>query len=197
VLFEKRFWDGIADGKVTVTFRRWKRVQARAGRTQRTPGGIVLVTAVDVVSEPEISDDDARASGYEDAATLVADLRGEPGLPIYRVRFRLADGPDPRAELASTYVLTAVDVAAVSARLARLDRSSPHGPWTVAVLEAIAARPGVRAADLAESFGRDLASFKLDVRKLKNLGLTESLAVGYRLSPRGAAYLASGVSGRH
>jgi hypothetical protein len=27
--------------------------------------------------------------------------------------------------------------------------------------------------------------FKLDVRKLKELGLTESLPVGYRLSPRG------------
>jgi hypothetical protein len=28
------------------------------------------------------------------------------------------------------------------------------------------------------------------VRKLKALGLTESLEVGYRLSPRGRAYLA-------
>jgi hypothetical protein len=32
-------------------------------------------------------------------------------------------------------------------------------------------------------------SFKRDVRKLKELGLTESLEVGYRLSPRGAALL--------
>ena len=30
--------------------------------------------------------------------------------------------------------------------------------------------------------------FKRDVRKLKELGLTESLPVGYRLSPRGRAY---------
>jgi hypothetical protein len=29
----------------------------------------------------------------------------------------------------------------------------------------------------------------VDVRKLKNLGLTHSLEVGYRLSPRGIAYL--------
>jgi hypothetical protein len=33
--------------------------------------------------------------------------------------------------------------------------------------------------------------FKIDVRKLKNLGLTESLDIGYRLSPRGRAYLAA------
>lgn len=32
-------------------------------------------------------------------------------------------------------------------------------------------------------------SIKRDVRKLKALGLTESLEVGYRLSPRGRAYL--------
>ncbi|MEJ7721115.1 MAG: hypothetical protein WKF58_12005 [Ilumatobacteraceae bacterium] len=35
----------------------------------------------------------------------------------------------------------------------------------------------------------ETAPFKLDVRKLKNLGLTHSLAVGYELSPRGRAYL--------
>ena len=33
-------------------------------------------------------------------------------------------------------------------------------------------------------------TFKLDVRKLKRLGLTVSLEVGYELSPRGRAYLA-------
>ena len=38
--------------------------------------------------------------------------------------------------------------------------------------------------------GRDTLAFKANVRKLKGLGLTESLAVGYRLSPRGVAVLA-------
>ncbi|WP_225771433.1 hypothetical protein [Inquilinus sp. Marseille-Q2685] len=37
--------------------------------------------------------------------------------------------------------------------------------------------------------GREIAAFKTDVRKLKALGLTESLKVGYRLSPRGRALL--------
>jgi hypothetical protein len=46
-----------------------------------------------------------------------------------------------------------------------------------------------RAADLAASFGRETQPFKLDVRKLENLGLTLSLDVGYRLSPRGEASL--------
>lgn len=188
MLFEKRLWAGIADGSVTVTFRRWKRAMARAGRRQRTPGGIVEVDSVDVVDPADITDADAAAAGYPDATALVADLRGSPDLPVHRVRFHLAEGPDPRAELAATAALQPEELAALDERLRRLDRG---GPWTSAVLAAIAARPGVRAADLANELGRDRDSFKADVRKLKNLGLTLSLDVGYRLSPRAEAYLAS------
>jgi hypothetical protein len=42
--------------------------------------------------------------------------------------------------------------------------------------------------------GRETKPFKLDVRKLKNLGLTISLKIGYELSPRGRAFLDSGRS---
>ena len=55
----------------------------------------------------------------------------------------------------------------------------------------IESHPGRRAPDLAAHFGREVQPFKTDVRKLKNLGLTLSLTVGYRLSPRGEAYLST------
>ncbi|MGH8939716.1 MAG: hypothetical protein ACRDV2_10255, partial [Actinomycetes bacterium] len=97
VLFEQRFWAGIADGSITVTFRRWKRRQATAGRLHRTSSGLVVVDAVDVVTVADITDAEAVASGYPDAASLVADLRGTPDLPIYRVRFHCFEGPDPRS----------------------------------------------------------------------------------------------------
>jgi len=54
----------------------------------------------------------------------------------------------------------------------------------------VAEHPARRAPELAALVGRETAAFKLDVRKLKELGLTESLEVGYRLSPRGEALLA-------
>ena len=41
----------------------------------------------------------------------------------------------------------------------------------------------------AEAAGVETVAFKRDVRKLKELGLTISLAVGYELSPRGRAVL--------
>ena len=51
----------------------------------------------------------------------------------------------------------------------------------------------MRAPDLAARVGRETADFKKDVRKLKELGLTESLAIGYLLSPRGEAVVDAGL----
>jgi hypothetical protein len=191
VLMQVRFRDAVADGTVTLTFRRWKRPQVVAGRIYRTAAGRILVDAIDVVDPARITTADARRAGFATRAELLAELRGTDDLPTYRIRFHAADGPDPRAELAADGALDAVEVEAIGARLDRLDRASSHGPWTIAVLRTIAARPATRAADLAASFGRETQPFKLDVRKLKNLGLTLSLEVGYRLSPRGEAYLAA------
>jgi hypothetical protein len=188
VLFEQRFIAGIADGSVTCTVRRWKRSQAVAGHRYRVNGMMIEVDAVDVIGTDEITDDDARRSGYPSADVLVADLRGAPDADLYRVRFHLAGG-DPRDALAADDALSDAEAAEIDRRLARLDAASSHGPWTAAVLDVIARRPAVRAGDLAADFGRELQPFKLDVRKLKNLGLTRSLDVGYELSPRGRAYL--------
>ncbi len=108
---------------------------------------------------------------------------------MYRIAFHVVDEPDPRSVLAATADLSPTDRSEIDRRLDRLDRASSFGPWTRATLEVIAAQPATRAADLAAGFGRETLPFKTDVRKLKNLGLTESLEVGYRLSPRGQAFI--------
>ncbi|WP_026875568.1 hypothetical protein [Jiangella gansuensis] len=189
MLFQKRFWPGIADGSVTLAFRRWRRQQVLPGRPYRTAAGIIDVTSVAVVDPAAITDDDARAAGHPDAASLVADLPGEPQNPTYRIEFRLATGPDPRAELAAGADLDAAEIERITARLDRLDRASSAGPWTRETLRLVEEHPERRAGDLADLAGRERAPFKLDVRKLKNLGLAESYPVGNRLSPRGRAYL--------
>jgi hypothetical protein len=186
-----RFRDGVASGAITLTFRRWKRPQVVPGRTYRTAAGRIVVDAIDVVDPARISTAEARRAGFASAAELVAELRGPDELPTCRVRFHAADDPDPREELAADAALGPEEVDQIRARLDRLDRASSHGRWTIDVLRAIAERPATRAADLAAGFGRETQAFKVDVRKLKNLGLTTSLEVGYRLSPRGVAYLAA------
>jgi hypothetical protein len=188
LLFEARFGPAIQAGEVTVTYRRWKRRQAVAGHRYRTTVGYLEVDAVDVVAQDSITARDARAAGYPSVDALVADLRGTPDLPLHRIRFHVVDEADPRDELAATAALDADDVADITARLQRLDKASRSGPWTATTLQLIAELPAVRAGDLAASVGRETQPFKLDVRKLKGLGLTLSLERGYRLSPRGEAY---------
>jgi hypothetical protein len=185
VLIRRPVLDDIAAGTVTCLFRRWDRPRVRVGGTQRTQVGVLEFTSVDPVDEAELTVEDATAAGFADLAELQRAQRGEGKL--YRIGVRLA-GPDPRVALRAKRRLSRADRADLAARLTRMDRSSPHGPWTAAVLELIAENPGVRAPDLAARMGRETLPFKRDVRKLKELGLTESLEVGYRLSPRGRAY---------
>jgi hypothetical protein len=188
VLFKQRLWAGLADGTVTCTFRRWRRPLARPGGRYRTPAGVLEVDAVAVVDPAGITDEDGRRAGFAGRAELLRELDRHGNGPVYRVDFHLA-GPDPREALRQADTMAEEGWAALFRRLARLDRTGRHGPWAMAVLRLIRDRPGVRAGDLAAAVGRERASFKVDVRKLKELGLTESLEVGYRLSPRGRALL--------
>jgi hypothetical protein len=187
MLFRPDTLQAIADGTVTVAFRRWERPRVRPGASQRTPIGVISFDAVEAVERSEIDDVDARSAGFSDLPHLHAFLDRRSTGGVYRIRLRLS-GPDPRVTLRGT-VPDADQLREIERRLARLDRASRHGPWTRQVLQAIHDGPGVRAADLAHAFGRERLRFKLDVRKLKELGLTESLARGYRLSPRGESAL--------
>jgi len=186
--FEQRLREGIHDGSITVAFRRWKRHQVVPGGRYRTGTGLVMVDSVDVVDPASITDDDVRRAGYESAAALLADLRGDADARVYRIALHPLDEPDPRSVLAASSGLTAGDAAEITRRLARLDKASPRGPWTAATLAAIADRPDVVATDLASSVGLPRDIFKRNVRSLKAMGLTLSQRVGYRLSPRGKAY---------
>ena len=191
MLFPRPVLDGIARGEITLAFRRWDRPRVRAGTHLRTAIGLIAVESVDAVDPARISQADARRAGHADRAGLLAvlDRYGDrTDRPVFRVAVRPA-GDDPRIELRQRDDLPPDEADEVLARLARLDRASRHGPWTERVLRLIARRPGERAADLAVTEGREKLPFKTDVRKLKELGLTESLLVGYRLSPRGRAYL--------
>jgi hypothetical protein len=181
MLFSADTWPGISDGSITVIFRAWTRAQARAGGRYRVAGMLIEATDVRQVRVAEITDDDARRAGAVDLTSLLSRLGA--GDPVWRVDFSYV-GPDDR--IARRNDTSADDVAAVIARLARLDR---NGSWTRSTLQLIERYPGVVSTTLARHAGQDRAAFKLNVRKLKELGLTESLDTGYRLAPRGEAVL--------
>lgn len=193
MLFTKEFWAGLEDGSITVTFRRWTRPQVKVGGRYHSPGGDLLVTGVERVPVGSITEADAARAG-QPLDRLLRHLGAGPDGPdgpdalVHRIEFRRV-GDDWRIAVRNDAVLDDGAVDELRTRLARLDRASKRGPWTIVTLRLIETNPGVRAPDLAASVGMETQPFKTDVRKLKNLGLTESLTVGYRLSPRGAALL--------
>ncbi|MDQ5834502.1 MAG: hypothetical protein M3550_15840 [Actinomycetota bacterium] len=171
VLFKRRQLDGIAAGTVTLAFRRWERARVKPGTLLRTAAGLVAIDAVREVDD--VTEEEARRAGLASRAEALG--AGRPGR-LHRIELHW--GPDPRIALRAG--------APTQEDLRRLEGM---GPWAYEVLRAIGEQPGVRAADLAAGFGREKRPFKADVRKLKELGLTESLPTGYRLSPRGRAAL--------
>jgi hypothetical protein len=189
VLIKRAVLDGIAEGRIDLAFRRQRRPTVKTGGSLRTVVGQLAIGRVDEVTERQISAADARRAGYGSRAELLRELARREDGRIYRVEVSLA-GPDPRALLRESSDLTDADVADIDRRLTRLDRASSHGPWTMETLRLVERHPATLSTDIAAMVGRERKPFKTDVRKLKELGLTESLEVGYRLSPRGRAYLA-------
>ncbi len=178
---------GIVEGAVSRVYRRWDRPRARAGGSQLTRFGVIAIDDVREVELDRISEADARACGEKDLAGLTKWLMKRPDDRIYEVTLHYA-GPDPRlalrAELPDEQELLRIDAA-----LDRMDATKESGPWTRVILEWIRDNPAVVSKVLATLLGRDLAPMKTDIRRMKALGLTISLDVGYRLSPRGQAYL--------
>jgi hypothetical protein len=188
VLFRRRSLDGIRAGEITLAFRRWDRPRARAGGRQRTVVGELAIDSVEPVERAAITVEDAARAGHPSLDDLLAELDKRGTNPIWRIELHWA-GEDPRRALRDQADLSAAELTALRERLDRFDAASHHGPWTLQTMELIEARPETRAEDIAASIGREKLPFKRDVRKLKELGLTESLLVGYRLSPRGRALL--------
>ena len=180
--------EGIANGTITLVLRRWDAPRARPGGSQRTMAGTVRVD--DVAEYPgsyRVTVAQARAAGYPDAKTAQKELDRRPAKHTYLISVSYL-APDERPDLAADDRISAADVDAITARLDRWDAAA-ETPWTREYLEMIGVNEAVRAPDLAAREGLDVPRFKRRVRQLKGLGLTISLDVGYRLSPRGRAYL--------
>lgn len=187
MLFRAATLERIRTGEINLAFRRWRRPTVKAGGRLRTAIGELAIESVAPCAGEHLTEGDAVAAGYASRAELLSalDARGEG--QIYRIAFRF-DCADPRIALRESDRLSKDERAALIARLDRFDRGV-DGAWTRPILRHIAAHEGQSAASIAAACGFDKARLKQNIRKLKELGLTESLDVGYRLSPRGRAFL--------
>jgi len=179
----------VASGEITVTWRLWQYPHVKAGKLYGSYfGGSIAVEDVRPVRVADVTDADARVVGLPDAESLVELARGHTGRQVtddtllYRVQFRYTPDAPEKPRLA---------IDEIARRLARLDAASRRGPWTLQTLRLIEENPAVVARLLAPETGLPLPDFKLNVRKLKALGLTISLERGYELSELGQTYVDS------
>lgn len=189
MLLKQEVLQGIKEGEITEVYRRWKRPTVKAGGTLHTAVGQLRILAVEPIDERSLTATAARRAGFSSAADLRASLRAGEDRTLYRIRLEFA-GQDPRVALRRSDELTDADLVALGRTFERMDRGVDDPRCAaLALLGLIESNEGVRAPDLAAGLGVETAWFKNRVRRLKSHGLTESLRIGYRLSPRGRAVL--------
>ena len=182
MLFKQAILAKVRAGEVSVAYRRWTKPSVKAGGFRVTSIGRLAIDDVRAVREADITEADARLAGEASRADLMAALANGKG-ELHRIAFHL-EGEDPRIALRENDDLSAADRTELTKRLARMDG---RAPWTKLAMDLIGAHPGRRAGDLASMARLETREFKVRVRRLKALGLTISLEMGYELSPRGKA----------
>lgn len=180
--------NGIKSGTITLQFRKWKKPSIRKGSRIKTALGVVEIADIEEIPLNKISDDDAVSAGYQDRKELVNSINSIAEGKIYKIGVRYYS-EDPRIALRENTDVSDEDLNAIKLKLERLDKYGKEGSWTLRVLHLIRDNPQVRAADLAKRMKKEKDALKIDIRKLKNLGLTISHEVGYSISPLGEKVL--------
>lgn len=176
----------IAAGEVSLAFRRWKKPTVKTGGRLRTAIGELAIHDVSIVASEGLTEADARAAGFASLERLRAELAGEGVL--YRISLSYA-GADARVALREETAFDEKAIAVICGKLRRIDDRLGMPGWSRRTLSMIGDNPGRRAQELAVLAGMEKPAFKIEIRRLKALGLTESLETGYRLSPRGRRLL--------
>lgn len=189
MMFTNKFHPGIQDGTITVSYRYWKRPQAVAGNTYKiNPIGHIRMLSV---TTPEaVTRQDLPRTGFLSLSDLSEFLeqRGTAERRLYRLEFvYLGHRADLEPDRQGTDAVEELEQ--LDRLLTKKDQNSGFA-WTRPTLQLIGEMPGASSAVLASILERDRAALKKDVRKLKQLGLTVSLEVGYQLSAKGLSYLA-------
>ena len=132
MLFRQHILEGIAEGRVTLAFRRWRRAPPADGSTLRSPIGVIALERVTVVDEGDITPEDVRRTGMS-VGELRASIDGVGTL--IRIELRLAGDRLARAGAAGRRRCSAVQAPRAATEGARPDRE-PRGR-----LPLVAARP--------------------------------------------------------
>ncbi len=187
MLFKRHILDLISTGEVDLAFRQWKRPTVKVGGTLITRVGQLQILDISSVPLAEITEEEAKRAGFTSKKALLSTLDPQQ-VNTNKVQFKLI-GADPRTALRESVIWSDEELNGVLTKFNKWDNSSNAGPWTRQTLQLIRNYPGTVSTELAERMNVDRAWLKAQIRKLKAMGLTISLDVGYELSPRGRALM--------
>lgn len=200
MLIPLKILEQIRLGEIDLAFRRWQKPTVKAGGRLRNSLGELAIVNVEVVDPDAITDHDAVRAGFPTADALTTELfrerkssaRGRTAKPtehseVYRIEIHYL-GEDRRIALRAVQ-LSNEDLTTLAAKVRLMETRSIRGDWATRALTLIEQWPCRRAPELAELENLETAVFKTSIRRLKELGLTESMRVGYQLSPLGAQLL--------
>ncbi len=173
MLLNNKTLDAIINREISVVFRVWKRPTVKSGGTLKTRKGVLLIENVEQIDRRDVTDKDILNAGLASRDELCEiDRDGD----FYRITVQYI-GEDPRIAMREN--VDQKDLEIVCGNVKKM------GAWAIDYLQMILDQPNIHAGILADSVGLEKVKFKGRVRRLKALGLTESLRPGYCLSPRG------------
>jgi hypothetical protein len=184
MLFKKTHLNGIKKGAITLAFRKWQKPAVKAGTLIHTAIGLVAIKSITPILESDITEVDAINAGFGSKENLLQSFPQNSNGIIYRMEV-CYHSEDPRINLREQTSLSEQEFSDLLKKLQSLDKHSKKGDWTRQVLLAIKDNPNLHAIGIASLTGFEKEWLKLNIRKLKNLGLSISHTVGYELSPKG------------
>ena len=184
MLFKQKHLEGIKAGTVSLAFRRWKRTDLKKGSLIKTSLITVEITDIATIREAHINDIDAKKAGFISLDSLLKSLHSEEDLKIYKMHVRhykelAKPKPVEKSSLSNT------DIKNLKARLTQFDNYSRNGAWTKDLLTTLHDNPSSTSTELSLKTGKTKEWLQLNIRKLKNLGLTVNNDPGYALTKIG------------
>jgi len=188
MLLNKNLQNRIKNSEIDLVFRKWNKKTVREGGSLLTSVGVMKIHSIDLVTLDEITLEDVGRAGFSSKQELLESIQDKPGGVLYKIKITY-DKEDPRKALREKTDITDEEFNEIAASLKRIDEYSTNGSWTHAFLIVLDSNKYVYSKDLSEIFQLDQSWVKRNIRKLKEIGLTESTKKGYRLSPRGREFM--------
>lgn len=190
MLFKEIHLSGIKSGKITLAFRKWKKASVKIGCLLHTSIGLLEIHKIEPIHENDITNEDALKAGFADKPELLKSFTQNSTGTIFKISVGYHSA-DPRIKLREQTKLSEQQFTDLKKKLERLDNQSKQGHWTRTILLTIKDNPNLHAIGIAKLTGFEKEWLKLNIRKLKNLGLTISHNVGYELSTFGKIFIQS------